>query len=186
MNPEEAASALLSAAGKTNDEDLPIDVHFLAEEHDGLDVQEHADLTSLPDAPKLSAGAALSGLLLPAERRIWINAVEAQRSVGRRRFTIAHELGHWHLHCHDVDAHARFCRSDEVGGSATEARAAKAIEREANRFAAALLMPKELVCREAQKFNVNLALLARRFDVSGPAMQVRLESLDLLPDYMKR
>jgi hypothetical protein len=185
MSPEDAAAALLRAAGKTSDADLPIDVHFLAEEHDGLDVQEHADLTTLVDAPVLPSGTALSGLLLPAAKRIWVNAVEAQRSAGRRRFTIAHELGHWHLHCHDVDAHARFCRSDEVGGSADEARAAKEIEREANRFAAALLMPADLVRREASKVNLNVALLARRFDVSGPAMQVRLESLQLLPDYMK-
>src|SRR3954447_4683735 len=145
MTPEEAAAALLRAAGKTNDEDIPIDVQFLAEEHDGLDVQEHADLTSLADAPALPPGIALSGLLLPDAKRIWVNAVEATRSAGRRRFTIAHELGHWHLHCRAAVAHARFCRSDEIGGTTAEARAAEAIEREANRFAAALLMPAELV-----------------------------------------
>src|SRR4051794_13107126 len=163
MTPEEAAAALLHAARKTRAAALPIDVQFLAEEHDGLDVQEHADLTALADAPALPVGTALSGLLLPAAKRIWINAVEAQRSAGRRRFTIAHELGHWHLHCHDVDAHARFCRSDEVGGSPEEARVAQAIEREANRFAAALLMPADLVRDEATKVNLNVALLARRF-----------------------
>ena len=37
-----------------------------------------------------------SGMLLPAERRILVNADEAPV---RQRFTIAHELGHWICQC---------------------------------------------------------------------------------------
>ena len=117
MTPEDAAAALLAAAGLSALDAIPIDVLRIAEEHDGLDVQEHADLLSLPGAPSLAPDAVLSGLLFPGPKRIYVNAVEAQRSPGRKNFTIAHELGHWHLH-HDAAelGQGRFCRSDDVGG----------------------------------------------------------------------
>jgi Zn-dependent peptidase ImmA (M78 family) len=187
MTPENAAAALLRSAGLHDLAAPPVDVDHLAEEHLGLDVQEHADLLAIPDAPALEAGTTLSGLLFPQQRRIWVNAVEAQRAPGRRRFTIAHELGHWQLHREaGGNAHARFCRTDEVGGSADELRRARAIEREANRFAAALLMPPDLVRAQARELRLNVAVMAQRFGVSGIAMQVRLEVLSLLPDYMQR
>ena len=187
MTPEAAAAALLEAAGLHDLVAPPVDALYLAEEHDGLDVQEHADLLTLPGAPALSAGSTLSGLLFPAQRRIYVSAVEALRSPGRRNFTIAHELGHWHLHRSEGDdAHTRFCRADDVGGESRAVRDAARIEREANRFAAALLMPEALVRDQAKELLLNVRLMAQRFGVSGPAMQVRLESLDLLPDYMRR
>lgn len=187
MSPETAAAALLETVGFDRADGLPIDVDHLAEEHEDLVVEELADLTVVHGAPAMGRDSTLSGLLLPAARRIYVNAVEAQRSHGRRRFTIAHELGHWHLHrSAGDDAHARFCRSDEIGASGFAVQHAQRIEREANRFAAALLMPEQLVRAEAPKLKLNVALLAERFGVSGPAMQVRLESLNLLPDYMKR
>lgn len=185
MDPESAAAALLAAAEE--DIELPIDVNELAEEHLGLDVQEHADLMSLLGAPMPPEGATLSGLLFPSERRIWVNAVEAGRWPGRRRFTIAHEIGHWQLHRDGAyEAHARFCRSDEVEATGDRARKARNIEREANQFAAALLMPEELVRSHAEELRRNVGLLARRFDVSGTAMEVRLDDLGLLPPYMRR
>jgi predicted transcriptional regulator len=186
MTPENAAAALLEKAGFDLRVEIPIDVQHLAEEVENLDVQEHADLTTVEGAPSLPAGATLSGLLIPATRRVWVNAVEAQRSAGRRRFTIAHELGHWRLHSNAAGAHTRFCRSDEIGASQAEARAARQIEREANRFAAALLMPEARLREEAPKHHLNVKVLADRFGVSVAAMQVRLEGLDLMPDYMKR
>ena len=128
----------------------------------------------------------LSGLLLPGSRRIWVDAVEAARSPGRRRFTIAHELGHWRLHATSGDAHARFCRSDEVGGASEQLEHLAVLEREANRFAAALLMPEQLVRELGGAVRLSVPLMARRFGVSVPAMQVRLQTLNLLPDYMRR
>lgn len=86
----------------------------------------------------------------------------------------------------EAKAHARgvFCRSGDVGGGA-ELRTARRIEAEANRFAATLLMPASLVEREAVEWKFNVHVLARRFDVSLPAMQLRLTTLDLLPAYMR-
>lgn len=186
MTPEAAAAALLVAAGYQEPCPLPVDVLDIAEEHDHLDVQEHADLPSLPGAPPLAADTTLSGLLLPEERRIYVNAVEAQRSPGRRNFTIGHELGHWHLHVHDGEIGTHFCRADQVGGDAASLRRALRAEREANRFAAALLMPEAAIRGLAEELRLNVVLLAGRFGVSVAAMQVRLETLRLLPDYMLR
>src|SRR5262245_54831880 len=138
MGPEGVASQWLERVSGGAPE-LPVDVDHLAEEVLGLDSQEHADLGSLLER---ATPGALSGLLLPAQQRIYVNAIEARRSRGRRRFTVAHELGHWHLHREAEDTHARFCRSVDVGGESPELRQAPRIEAEANRFAAALLMPE--------------------------------------------
>jgi hypothetical protein len=180
MGPEEVAARWLEEVGTPA---LPVEVDHLAEEVLGLDVQEHADLRALIDDPPPGQ---LSGLLLPSEARIYVNAAEARRWPGRRRFTVAHELGHWHLHRDADDVHARFCRETDVGGGSSELWRARRIESEANRFAAALLMPEPLVRREAPALRYSVPALAKRFGVSAQAMQVRLEVLDLLPSYMRR
>jgi IrrE N-terminal-like domain len=186
-SPERAAAALLAAYDLAPIDEPPVPVDELAEETEGLDIQEAADLRLVPGAPAVPLEVTLSGLLLPAELRIWVDAVEAARSPGRRRFTIAHELGHWRLHCRG-QRHARaavYCRSEDIGGDPETLRIASAREREANRFAAALLMPEALVRREATGLKLNVLALARRFEVSAPAMKVRLQALDLLPSYMR-
>jgi hypothetical protein len=80
-------------------EELPVPVESIAEDLLGLRVCD-AELDC-------------SGMLVPAERRIWINALEATQNAGRRRFTIAHELGHWI--CQVLDGRWRpiFCRDVE-------------------------------------------------------------------------
>jgi len=187
MSPEDAAVSLLRAAGLAGIAAPPIDVLYLAEEHVGLDVQEHADLFAVPGAPPRESGARLSGLLFPEHRRIYVNAVEAKRSHGRKLFTVAHELGHWHLHRGDGTAvHTRFCSEADVGAAPARLKSTQQIEHEANRFAAALLMPEPMVRSLAPAVQFNVRLLAQRFDVSVPAMQVRLEALNMLPDYMRR
>jgi hypothetical protein len=177
--PEQAAAQWLAELGVAIEEP-PIDVEQLAEEAAGLDVQLHADLRSLLSAP----GPVLSGLLLLGQRRVYVDAVEAQRSGGRLRFTVAHELGHWHLHRDRGDSH--YCRPEDIGASRGELFRIRTMEAEANRFAAALLMPEAVVRREAPALRLSVPALARRFGVSGTAMQVRLEQLDLLPSYMRR
>ena len=179
LKPEAAAAAWLAELGVAAEEP-PIDVDHLAEEAAGLDVQLHGNLRALLGTP----GPKLSGLLLLSEDRVYVDAVEAERSTGRRRFTVAHELGHWHLHRDRGDSH--YCRPEDIGGSQDDLYALKRIESEANRFAAALLMPEAAVREQAARLRLSIPALARRFGVSAPAMQVRLEVLDLLPDYMRR
>lgn len=112
----------------------------------------------------------VSGLLLPAERQIYVNASEVPV---RRRFTLAHELGHWI--CQHLEGHTApvYCRAED-----TAPNAARALEREANVFAAELLMPEQLVRREWGMVST-AGELADRFGVSGVAMQWRLYSFDL-------
>jgi len=185
VTPEEAANVLLRNAGLGALERPPVDPEEIAVEHLDLDVQDHADLRTLPGAPSLPRGTTLSGLLFPAKRRIWVDARETRRSPGRRSFTIAHEIGHWEMHRDIGDGiHARFCRSDHVGATASELKQSVRLEREANRFAAALLMPEDLLRRQVSESGLNVLALASRFGVSGQAMQIRLETLRLLPDYL--
>src|SRR5262249_40549636 len=145
----------------------PVPIEAIAVDLLGLSVDEHESLDA-------------SGMLIPAEHQIWLNGTESRRSSGRRRFTLAHELGHrlcQYLAGHDEPT---FCRAADVGVGAGTSR-----EREANVFAAALLMPEQLVRREAADLKLNVHALATRFDVSAPAMKVRLETLALLPGYMR-
>lgn len=187
MTPDEAAGALLAKAEAELGPALPIDVETIATELEGLDVSERANLARLPGLQPPPT-TALSGLLLPDEKRIWVEATEAARSPGRRRFTIAHELGHWCLH-HEGPAHARramWCRPADVGPDIIiKVKGDRRIEAEANRFAASLLMPEQQVRAAADRARLSIPLLARRFGVSARAMQIRLETLQMLPDYMR-
>jgi Zn-dependent peptidase ImmA (M78 family) len=119
-------------------------------------------------------------MLLCGPKRIYITAAEARRAPGRRRFTIAHELGHWYLHADRSSdgQYTRFCRGPDLRGTRGE-------EGEANQFASALLMPEGLLTETASELQMNIPLLAKRFDVSVPAMRLRLVTLDILPLWMR-
>lgn len=87
----------------------------------------------------------------------------------RRRFSIAHEIGHFVLHGQRARA--------ERGGAVNQAMSRE--EREADLFAAALLMPEPLVRQAVAEQGADVARLADRFEVSEQAMQVRLRYLGL-------
>jgi Zn-dependent peptidase ImmA (M78 family) len=97
----------------------------------------------------------------------------------RKRFTIAHELGHHFLHLladgDFVDSTIDLFRDMESPAEATEPRRA---EIQANQFAAALLMPADLV-REAFAKCQDIHELARLFNVSEVALGYRLNRLGL-------
>ena len=65
-----------------------------------------------------------SGMLLPAERTIVLNAAESPRNdppLRRHRFTIAHEIGHWVCHCLEGRAPSprrRYCRATDIANDA--------------------------------------------------------------------
>ena len=132
-------------------EELPVPVHAIAEDLLGLAVvEEELD------------GA--SGYLFPAERRIVLNASEPET---RRRFTLAHELGHWVCQCLEGTTRPVYCRADDVGVEGD----ARLLEREANIFAANLVMPEDAV-RAASGEN--------RFGVSDEGLAWRLFNLELI------
>jgi Zn-dependent peptidase ImmA (M78 family) len=101
-----------------------------------------------------------SGMLLPAERRILVNAGEG---AARQRFTVAHELGHWVYLCLEGNDAPGYCREQDVGLGPE----AKQLEREANVFAAELRMPEDAVRAAAGAPDP-----ATTFGVSGEAMGV--------------
>jgi len=142
--------------------ELPVPVEAIAEDLLGLKVDEEIELP-------------VSGMLVPARREVWLNARESRESPGRRRFTLAHELGHWVCQCREGKAAGAapvYCRAEEIGVDPD----ARALEREANVFAAELLMPEPEV-RAA--WSGDVAAAARVFGVSAEAMHWRLYSFGL-------
>lgn len=113
---------------------------------------------------------------------IGVNSLDAPT---RRRFTIAHEIGHLVLHS-DEHLHVdekfpiRLQRDDKssLGTDKTEV--------EANQFAAELLMPRDLLIRAVKAIPENIdveqaiELLARKYEVSPQAMSLRLTALGFI------
>jgi Zn-dependent peptidase ImmA (M78 family) len=100
--------------------------------------------------------------------------VNSQQAPVRQRFSVAHELGHFVLHHRDqhfIDYGVPAAVDGKTPGYNWEH------ERGANRFAAELLMPADLVRSDAK--TTSLTRLARRYEVSQEAMGFRLANLGL-------
>lgn len=128
-------------------------------------------------------GDDVSGVLVIQSNVGWIG-VNPKESKVRRRFTMAHELGHYELH---KDEQKLFIDKEFTVAFRSQNPTPDKVkfEQEANAFAACLLMPEELVVNEIQKYHFNLnnddsvKKLAKLFDVSVAAMSVRLANLDI-------
>ena len=99
----------------------------------------------------------------------WTAYYNPGRSESRRRFTLAHEIGHVVLHGSPHGAAAA------RGGGPRRPR-----EREADRFAAELLMPREMVMQAVEQHGPDAEALRGLFQVSRQAMQIRLEQLGIV------
>jgi len=189
---ESRADALLNEyAGKSGWEiNAPVPVERIAESHLGYDIE-------LTDEGLFSDPNFLGGIIFE-QNLIQVNG-SVEEHEGRYNFTIAHELGHHTLHRDElmkmrgaVDEHGEhviICR--ESGNKPM-------VEVQADRFAAALLMPKELVStafstlyRRPVKINQRLPYRARKIasqvvavggfsNVSNTAMVNRLIDLGLM------
>jgi hypothetical protein len=128
-----------------NGESLPVPLDAIADTHYGLLIREveNEEMRRLPGAPTLAGGQSISGLLLSGPGEIWVNAEEAAQWPQRRRFTIAHELGHNELH--REDDRSLFCRSTTVVEDDEARPPLETREEEANVYAAALMMPTHLM-----------------------------------------
>jgi predicted transcriptional regulator len=165
----------------------PVPVERIAESHLGLLIEEVDDVRAIEGAP--ADEGRLSGMLDPSSKTIWLDRREAARSTGRRRFTIAHECAHWVLHVADATAADVGCRAqdvadDDAGDEGARTRGRRRREAEANTFARELLMPETLLVAVTAETGRNLPVLAERFDVSVPAVRLRLLTLGLLPPWM--
>jgi Zn-dependent peptidase ImmA (M78 family) len=131
-------------------------------------------------------GEDVSGVLITSASGANV-VVQASDHTNRQRFTIAHEIAHFHLkhqfdgeHVH-VDRGNFISRRDSTSSTGMDPK-----EIEANQFAASLLMPPELVKQEVKALEVpqlldhHVAHLAKRFKVSEQAMTIRLTRMGLL------
>lgn len=139
---------------------------------------------------KSNFGDDVSGILINKANDVVIGYNE-HHSTSRKRFTKAHELGHFVLkHGRDglfVDQKKHFVIYRNDQSSTGE----KGQEIEANAFAAALLMPEWMVKKEIQKLEFQgldlsddddslISHLANTFKVSKTAMTFRISNLGLL------
>jgi Zn-dependent peptidase ImmA (M78 family) len=100
--------------------------------------------------------------------------VHASDSPNRRRFTCAHELGHYYKRSATGDTAWEYVEHRDLLTSAGN----NVEEIYANKFAASLLMPREEVERLRDEGN-GLPTLAYKFGVSEDAMYYRLVNLGL-------
>ena len=105
----------------------------------------------------------------------------------RIRFTIAHELGHYELHRLNKEIFVDNKKFTVLFRDQRSSTGEVVIEQEANAFAAALLMPKDLLTQEIAKRQIDLSDdnsdvikdLAAKFKVSTQAMTFRIANLNL-------
>lgn len=98
----------------------------------------------------------------------------AGQSRGRRRFSIAHELGHLYIPSH-ANRPLGWCAEGAVG---VPTGVGEQLEWEANDFAAELLMPHHLFAKDARNLTPSFASIGRlaaadQYDVSITAAAVR-------------
>ncbi len=93
--------------------------------------------------------------------------------VGRKRFAIAHELGHWEMHSEEDQL--KYCAEDDIGGYR-----GSPIEIEANAFASELLIPTRLASKEFRSVPPCLdavKTLSEAYNVSLTAATVKFVQL---------
>ena len=112
-------------------------------------------------------GEAVAGFCDFKHGKLYVNR---QDIIERQFFTIAHELGHWLLHREYFLRHPErypvFPRFQNVDKT-------NAYEKEANHFAANLLVPERLL---QPVLNAPVSMLARIFNVSKTMMEFRVKN----------
>lgn len=165
--PERAAEQILDTLGIT---EPPVPIQKVVR-HLGLQLQ-HSEL-----------GDDVSGVLVVQAGRGLIG-VNAADSPVRQRFSVAHECGHYVLHRNSAKLFI-----DKVYLAFRDGRSSTGQyrqERDANAFAAALLMPESMLrsVLGAKQYDLedddDLEEFAKTFDVSKQALTYRIANLGLL------
>lgn len=111
----------------------------------------------------------------------YLISVQANDHPNRKRFTAAHELGHYLYHrdlLEDGVDDDKMYRSKNIGRFYNR-NIRQHHETEANKFASWLIMPQALVRSWHNRLHGELKPLARQFEVSPAAMRIRLQTLGL-------
>jgi Zn-dependent peptidase ImmA (M78 family) len=162
VNPETDAQTLLRAAwGQQGAVPLPVDPFKIAQK---LGIK----------AFSATLDEGVSGMLIKRSGEDAEIYVHARDSSNRQRFTCAHELGHYVKRSGAGDDAWEYVEHRNLLSSAgTDSE-----EIYANKFAAALLMPKDEVMSRFKQGGT-AASLAAEFGVSADAMHFRLVNLEL-------
>jgi predicted transcriptional regulator len=105
--------------------------------------------------------------------------VNSNQSLQRRRFTAAHELAHYLLHRDLLRQHGHLDRLFDNAQPLPGQPLNLSHEVEANKLAAKILMPERAVRDEMVWSHYDITELARQFQVSVAAMEVRLKVLGI-------
>lgn len=115
-----------------------------------------------------SFGDRIAGFIDPKQKIIYVNKKDRPY---RQAFTVAHELAHWLMHNDKLhsqpDTYAVLYRAP-LGAPQEDI-----IEKEANAFAARLLVPKGML--ETYKETINISTIASIFGVSDELIGYRLK-----------
>jgi Zn-dependent peptidase ImmA (M78 family) len=113
-----------------------------------------------------------------------IIGVNSLHHPNRQRFTIAHELGHLELHREMITSKVHVDKEfPALMRDSNTATGTEQIEIEANRFAAELLMPHNLIKQAlaGKQFDIDddgpIEELAKKFRVSKQALEYRIRNL---------
>lgn len=173
---EQRAEDIIEESGFT---ELPIKVEKIAEK--------------LSIRIKKSPSDEFSGLLIFRDSgKSALIALNSEEPETRQRFTVAHEIGHFLLH----KSHEAFVdflpshRRNKTSIHGSEELSKEEIqylqspkEKEANAFAAALLMPRNTLIKDLKKYKstvlteVDILTLASKYNVSEDAMRFRIMNL---------
>lgn len=138
----------------------PVDLYYIAEKLNCI-------IRYVKDFP-----LTVDGMVLPLASGEYLVLINQYIKSVRKRFTLAHELGHVYLK-HYLK-YGLYKSKDQQKGI---------IERQADVFATELLMPKHWVRKYYQEIK-NIEELAQLFWVSKESMTIRLKELNLIqPDY---
>ena len=161
---------------------MPIPIEQIVERMYEISIEWH-ELEELP-------GASVLGALDSVSKTVVLNLRHEQMFsdvLGPYEFTLAHELGHWLF---DADDPRQLNLLDGPTGRFCHSRTSPAMsqqqqhrETNANRFAAELLMPADLVRQvDADDLVGRLREYAQEWGVSRTALCIRLETLGIILD----
>ena len=169
---------------------LPVEIDLIVEHHKLVD--NIVPIQSLEDKFKV---AAVLTCKISGRFDILVDQDTFDYQWARASFSIAHEFGHIVLHSQLCSNCSRIEDSIELMRRIKNAKAYDFIERNANYFAAAILIPQRTIKEDAAKIyewmvkggnydtKMDLkqfyATLARRYEVNPEPMRIRLEQLSL-------
>jgi predicted transcriptional regulator len=182
FNPQADVAAPIQPA-QLNDAAIPTDIPAI------MDIAARLNITTYPKldikriiqeifsitVEETELGKSVSGFLerIGSAWKIYLNRFETEQ---RKRFTMAHELGHFIKH-RDKYAQSGTIMYDQIFFRDENTNP---MEREANKFAAELLMPKATFDTLIQEGNNTISKLADSFDLSTSAVRYRAQDLGFI------